>query len=189
MASSVFSRLSNIQLPQRLRGGMIEKGLTYWKNIFIDYKMVFEETIQDMRNRPVRASIIGAILVSMGYAAKHNPKESDYVDQLIETNNKLARVPEVLRRKPAYEYIDGVLDLYDKGFLRHQSLGLFSVIYVANYNRGNELFQAQCDYLKPSWRSYITERIVDVGFLDQFHWMQRQMVDYDISETEYGSLK
>lgn len=183
--NSIKTKLSNVQLPKRLRGGMIENSLSYLKNVFNDYKMVYLDTIQDIRDRPVRAGVIGYILLSSAYLMKHNPNENDYVDQLIDSSNKLSRVPETTRKNVSYEYLRQIYDYNNQKVLRYQSFGLFTVVYRVNYGPELDLYQAQCNYLKPSWRTLFTERIIDVGILNRFHWMEHMLQDYDINDEEF----
>ena len=178
---SVLTKLPKFELPQRLRGGAIEKSATYLHNIYLDYKAVFMETRQDIRNRPLRSTIIGGILVGLGYLMRHNPSEDDFLMQLVQCNNKLLRVQESSRNPTSYQHIEQLATLNDQKILRHQSLGFFSVIYRADFSRENDLYMAQCKFLRPSLKSYFTERIVDVGILDEFQLMKNKMIDYDVS--------
>ena len=82
----VTTRLSKIELPQRLRGGAIENAVKYLRNVYRDYESVVLETRQDIRDRPLRAAVIGSILAGLGYLMKHNPNEEDFVGQLTELN-------------------------------------------------------------------------------------------------------
>lgn len=174
-------KLPKLELPQRLRGGAIENATNYMKHVASDYKAVFLEAKQNARNRPVKATIIGGILCGLGYLMRHNPNEEDFLGQLVEHNNKLTRVPPPLRNPVAFEHIYELAKMNDERILRHQSLGFFSVIYRHNNSSDTDLFSAQCKYLRPSWKSYLTERIVDIGILNEYQLMKYKMTDYDVS--------
>lgn len=179
---TAFRKINNITLPKRLRGGFIENSFNYVQNVYLDYKTVYFDTIQDIRQRPFRASLIGGFLASIFYSMKHNPTYDDFQIQLIKSNNKLSRVPESIRNRSSCDYIHEIFQKNNKQLLRHRSFGIFSVVYSADYSISNDLFQFQCKYLKPSWKDTITERLVDIGFLDTFWYMNYKMIDYDISE-------
>lgn len=178
---SLVSKLPQPKLPDRLKGGLIEGGVKYLGNVAHDYKSVYLDTRQDMRNRPLRATVIGGVLLTLGYLMRTNPGEEEFIGQLVTSNNALARVPENLRNPDAYEQVYEVAKLRDEKLLRHQSLGFFSLIYREDNPPETSNFSAQCKYLRPSFKSYLTERIVDVGILNEYRLLKHKMIDYDIS--------
>lgn len=178
---SLLGRLPQPRLPDRLKGGVIESAVKYLRNVAHDYKSVYLETRQDMRDRPLRATVIGSALLGLAYLAHHNPTEEEFIGQLVTANNQLARVPPPLRNPVAYGHVYEVAKLQDERLLRHQSLGFLSVIYREDNSPETANFAAQCKYLRPSFRSYLTERIVDVGVLGQYRMLKHRMTDYDVS--------
>ncbi|KAH7640770.1 hypothetical protein HUG17_8239 [Dermatophagoides farinae] len=187
--SLITKRYRNFTLlPERLKGGIIENSINYLRNVGNDYKNVYLETIQDIRKRPLKASIIGAILISGGYCIQHNPSFDDFQTQLIDSNNRLSRVPQSIRNQTSCQYVHRLFRMNDKQLLRHQSFGLFSIIYISNHSSGNSLFQYQCKYLKPEWRTTISQRIIDIGFIDRFHFLYHKMNDYDVNHKEFDKL-
>lgn len=181
---TAFRKLNHLTLPKRLRGGFIENSLNYVQNVYLDYKTVYFDTIKDIQQRPFRASLIVGCLTSILYSMKHNPTYDDFQIQLINSNNQLSRVPESIRNRSSCDYIHELFQKNNKQLLRHRSFGVFSVIYTADYSTSNDLFQAQCKYLKPSWKDTLLEHLVDIGFLDRFWYMNYKMIDYDIKEEE-----
>ena len=182
---SILGKVPKFKLPERLRGGMIENATNYIRNVYLDYRSVFLDTCQDARDRPLRAGIIGSSLLGLLYLGKHNPSEENFVEQMIEYNNNISRVPESILNKRSSRHIDEVFTLFDQKLLRHQSLGIFSVIYRVDHAPDTDLFMAQCKYIRPTWKSYLTERIVDVGILDIYQWMRYNMIDYDVNTNEW----
>lgn len=159
--------------------------VNYLRHVKNDYKSVAIDTRNDIRARPFRATLIGSCLVAAAYCARRNPTRDDFVDQLIDSNNRLSRVTSTTLNANSYEHIHSLFTLHNQKLLRYQSLGLFSVIYRADETEGVDLFEANCKYLRPTFRSYFTSRIVDIGFLGQFQRMRRQMIDYDVNEAEW----
>ncbi|KAH9420527.1 hypothetical protein DERP_000953 [Dermatophagoides pteronyssinus] len=183
------SRISLItkrfKLPERLKGGMIENSINYLRNVGNDYKHVYLETLQDIRKRPLKASIIGTILISGGYCIQHNPSFDDFQMELIDSNNRLSRVPSTIRNEKSCQYVHRLFRMNDKQILRYQSFGLFSIIYISDQSIDNCLFKYQCRYIKPEWRTFFTERFVDIGFVDRFHYLDYKMNDYDVNHKEF----
>ncbi|OTF79340.1 hypothetical protein BLA29_005466 [Euroglyphus maynei] len=149
----VKSKLSlNFRLPERLKGGIIENSINYLRNVGNDYKNVYLETLQDIRKRPLKATIIGSILLSGGYCIVHNPTFDDFQMQLIDSNNCISRVPQSICNQKSRQYVHHLFCMNNKQILRYQSF---------------------------EWRTFFTERIIDVGFLGRFHYLEHKMKDYD----------
>ena len=68
------------------------------------------------------------------------------------------------------------------GVLAHRSFIIFSIIYRMHVN--SELREFGATYLRPRWVEYL-DRIVDVGWLGRWYYMEEAMVDYDINEDEW----
>ncbi|XP_075589600.1 uncharacterized protein LOC124496283 [Dermatophagoides farinae] len=160
--SLITKRYRNFTLlPERLKGGIIENSINYLRNVGNDYKNVYLETIQDIRKRPLKASIIGAILISGGYCIQHNPSFDDFQTQLIDSNNRLSRVPQSIRNQTSCQYVHRLFRMNDKQLLRHQSF---------------------------EWRTTLSQRIIDIGFIDRFHFLYHKMNDYDVNHKEFDKL-
>lgn len=178
---------AKMTLPERLRGGNIENMVNYVKNVCFDYKSVYLDTKQDVRDRPLKAFLVGLGLLFSGYSIKHNPNYDSFESQLVDYNNQLSRVPSPILNDVSSEHISTVFMLHNQRVLRLQSFGLFSILYRDDHSFGADVYFAQCDYLKPTWKSYFTSRIVDIGFLDTFWIMRHKMKDYDIRQEEWTS--
>jgi hypothetical protein len=73
-----------------------------------------------------------------------------------------------------------------KGVLRHQSLGVFSVMWNDKENEETGVFSTNCQYIKPRWTEIVRDRIVDVGFVGQWWLLEKNMRDFDINPSEWG---
>ena len=78
--------------------------------------------------------------------------------------------------------MDTIRKLDREGRLGHQSFFLFSVVYSAHVN--TDLCEFSKTYLSPRWSEYL-DRIVDVGCLGKWYYMDNAMLDYDINEDEW----
>ena len=177
-------RLSEISLPDKLRGGSIERSVEYLKQVAIDYKQVVIDTVQECRNRPLKASAYGSLLGFVGYCMATNPNEHDLREQLLESQNNLSSVPPTLQNRNSCEYVLTLSELKNQKLLNYQSFGLFSVLYLTDWPKECCLYLNQCQYLRPKFISYV-DRIVDIGFVNKFRLLDTRMTDYDVNDNEW----
>ena len=180
-------RLSSISLPERLRGGSIERSVEYLKQVAIDYKQVFVDTYKESRDRPLKASVYGSLLAFVGYCMATNPDEHDLEEQLLESQNNLSSVPQSIQNKNSCDYVLTLNELKNQRILNYQSLGLFSVLYLSDWPKNCCLYVNQCQYLKPKFSSYF-DRIVDIGFVNKFRLLDTKMTDYDVNDNEWQQI-
>ena len=69
-----------------------------------------------------------------------------------------------------------------EGRLAYRSFLLFSVVYSAHEN--SELREFSKTFLAPRWLEYL-DRVVDVGVLGRWHYLENAMLDYDVNEDEW----
>ena len=178
-------RLSSITLPERLRGGSIEKGVEYLKQVIIDYKQVFIDTRQECRDRPLKASVYGSAIALVVYCMATNPDERDFRQQLIESQNNLSSVPKPLQNRNSSDFVLSMTELKNQKLLNYQSLGLFSVLYLSDWPKRCDLFVNHCQYISPKISSYFFDRIIDIGFVNKFRLLDINMTDYDVNDNEW----
>lgn len=104
MAEPLTSRLPSLPgLPQRLKGGRIERGgkyvFNYWKQVAIDYKAALGEVYTGALAKPKKAALISSFLASCAYMNKTNPTFRDFEDRWREFNILLIGVSEAIRNK------------------------------------------------------------------------------------------
>jgi len=175
-------------LPERYRGGRVERWAEYWKGLYADYRNVAVDTYADCKNRPFRTSVIASGLGFLYYAAKTNPDERSFRDRyLLNCNRFLVTLPTV--RNPAtQEYLRFVARSFNEGLVRRFSFGIFSIMWVDNFEESVDLYASQCTYLKPEYLTF-HERIIDVGFLGKWHLMNKRMIDYDVNPDEWKNTE
>ena len=66
-APSIFSRFG---LPDKLKGGRIEKYVNYWKGVARDYRESTNDIIVGSRNKPLKAIAYSSTLLTLYYLQK-----------------------------------------------------------------------------------------------------------------------
>lgn len=137
----------------------------------------------DPTNNHMLFLVLGASL----YISMHNPDEVSFRDNMIKYNLKLMLLGEPIRNPVAVEHIERLQRYYNEGIIRRINLGIWSLIWIDNYDEDCSSYKAVCSYLKPRYITFYN-RIVDVGFLDKWWVLENKMKDYDVNETEFNSL-
>lgn len=65
--NKVINKVKDYEMPKRFKGTIVERWGYYWKNVYIDYREVVVDTINDCKARPIRASIFATVLGSAYY--------------------------------------------------------------------------------------------------------------------------
>ncbi|XP_055546579.1 mitochondrial import inner membrane translocase subunit Tim29 [Wyeomyia smithii] len=179
--ADIQSRINSITFPEKYKGTIWEKWAMYWKNLLMDYKEVILDTGRTMQQRPVRSAVYVTLLGSTYYCCVNNPSETDFAERFRQCRNELALVHPTCQNPETTSHILFLQQAYNEGIVRRISLGVVSFIWLDNFDRGVAIYKAICPYLKPR---YITfhERIIDIGFNNEWWLLKRKMVDYDINE-------
>ena len=107
------SRFRLPDLPERLRGGRVEKWADFWKNVLRDYGEAVVEVRDGSVKRPLRAACIAGALGGAWYLNKQNPDERSFRDSFAAFSHELALVPQsIMNRYSARleESVRGALD-------------------------------------------------------------------------------
>lgn len=166
-------------LPDKYKGGVVEKWALYWRQLGIDYGEVLVGIGRFTRDRPLRAAAYAAIGTALYQCAEHNPTRSDYMLALRHRTADMVLVDERCQRPESREFMRSVEQQLNEGQLRHIGLGVLSLMWRADYDEGLALYKTQCTYTVPQWRTF-TDRIVDVGFCGQWWVLRRKLIDYDV---------
>ncbi|OXU24874.1 hypothetical protein TSAR_011918 [Trichomalopsis sarcophagae] len=156
--------------------------VNYWKNLYTDYKEVALDIVKECRERPIKASIYATIAGGSYYCAKHNPDEVSFREQLISSSLKIGLVGEPIRNPVSVFYTKWLEQCYNEGIIRRLNLGVISFVWLDNYDKGCALYKTVCPYLKPRYVTFY-QRIVDVGFLDNWWILDNSMTDYDVNDS------
>lgn len=162
--------------------------VNYLKNLANDYKSVALDTVQDCKDRPVKATLYGGLLSFLFAAYKTNPDEASFREQLIDAYVDMGLVNPVVRNPAAYEHVDHLNQLDSARVLKSINFAFFTLIVRLDYDPKCGVYVSQCDYLKPSYFSYLTERVVDVGVLGSWRVLNHKLRDYDVNPAEWNDV-
>lgn len=180
--NAIQSKVINFEVPERYKGTVVEKWMTYWKGVVRDYKDVFVDVGKFMKEKPLRSSIYGGLGGIAVYSFKHNPSESDFIDQLRVHNNKMILVDPICHNPTSSQYSIFIERCYNEGIIRRLNIGIGSFLWLDNYDRAISLYKATCKYTKPELLTW-HDRIIDVGLWDKWWKLDDKMIDYDINEN------
>jgi len=157
----------------------------YFGNIYNDYRTVAVEATQDAKQHPFKTSAYFASLSVAAYFIKTNPTKQQFESQVTECSNDIAVVGEPIRNPDSDKHIQHLTCCANAGLLRRTTFGLFSVMWTDNYDSSVDVYEARCKLLKVSWAQW-PERIVDIGILGRWRWLEQAMIDYDINPAEWS---
>ncbi|XP_027237089.1 mitochondrial import inner membrane translocase subunit Tim29 [Penaeus vannamei] len=194
MFTSAVRRLSSlsvkepwrVRLPEKWKGGYIEKWGNYWVGVAQDYKEVAVDVVKDTYKYPVKAAFYYSLIGGTLYAFNTNPDERDFQSTLQTYMNESAMLSESIRNPEVDAHFQYLVDCYNHGLVRRLSIGLFSFLWVDNYSKVCGVFKSRCDYLKPRYLTF-HERIMDIGFLGQWWVIDKKMEEFDINPNEWIS--
>ena len=153
-----------------------------------DYKEVGKEILQDMKSHPVKSSVYMGTIGTIIYFNKHNPTEDSFRHQLQNNANDLLLLSDLIRNPDSDNHIQKLVRSYNEGLVRRLSLGVCSFMWLDNYDKDVDVYQARCKSLKVGWLE-MKDRIIDVGVLDRWIYMEKAMIDYDINPVEWEELE
>ena len=159
--------------------------MNYLNSYYQDYKAVAVETKNDIKSHPIKASFCLLGFGILGFFHKTVPDEASFLDKFLESTTELAIVGEKIRNPETVAFMRSIVQHQNKERLHYTNFGLFSIVWFSDHGNGVDLFEAHCQHLQPKWRQY-RDRIVDVGVLGQWVWIQQYMHDYDINPDEWG---
>lgn len=174
----------DFQIPERAKGTVVEKWIKYWEGLINDYVEVFRDTAEESRNKPLKTAALVAAGSFITFAIYNNPTEQDYRDRVIYYQNLYGLVGKPIRNPGAEVYLKSLENSFNYRLIRRFSLGVCSVIWLDNYDPGLGIYKAQCEYLKPKYVTF-HERIIDIGFLNKFWALEKNMEDYDVNPNEW----
>lgn len=188
LTQAVKTRLNAIEtsvsnkfvFPEKYKGTIYEKWATYWRQLGVDYKDVFVNVAQQMKEKPILASIYCTTGVALTYCVKNNPSEEDFRIQLLNYNAEVVLVNDACLNDNATDYIKFIEKSYNQGILRHLSLGFISFLWLDDYSSDASLYKATCKYTGPQYLNF-HERVIDVGFLNKWWNLSKKMTDYDVN--------
>ena len=135
---------------------------------------------RQLAHEPLFISVIGAVL----YAAETNPNERTFNQDVLTATSDSVMVSLANRNPVTEKHLKFLSSCYNEGVVRHLSLGIFSFIWIDNFDKNCAFYPAQCEYLQAGVSDFHL-RAVDFGFLGKWWNLQRYMSDFDINHSEF----
>ncbi|XP_011495796.1 PREDICTED: uncharacterized protein C19orf52 homolog [Ceratosolen solmsi marchali] len=169
---------------EKVKGSFLQNWLNYWKNVYYDYKEVAINISKESKEHPIKTTIYTIFAGIIYYGIKHNPDEITFREQVISSSLKLGQVGEQIRNPISACYVKWLEQCYNEGILRRLNLGIISIMWLNNYDNKCALYKTICPYLKPQFVT-LHQRIIDIGFLDNWWILKNSMIDYDVNDDEH----
>ncbi|XP_019769948.1 mitochondrial import inner membrane translocase subunit Tim29 [Dendroctonus ponderosae] len=165
---------------EKIKGTILEKWVKYWKVVAKDYQDVALNVKQEIKQKPLKSTVFFTGSAFLGLCLHLNPDLKSFRSKYIESANNLSLVPLTLANPRSVEHLKHIERCFNRKFIRYQNLGLFSIMWVDKRSKECDSYESNCSYLKvPFWN--VSSRILDVGFLNVWWIISRQMLDYDIN--------
>ncbi|KAK7508321.1 hypothetical protein BaRGS_00000560 [Batillaria attramentaria] len=189
MASSatrarMFLTKFQLKMPEKWKGGRLERIARYFQNIANDYKAAVLEMAEDMKASPRKSAFYLAVLGTGALLAKTNPSEVSFRATVTENAQDLMMLGDPIRNYKSDRYVQRLQEAYLEGTLRYTNCGLFSLIWIAGFDPAVSKYEARCKQVKPRWTEF-HKQVVDIGVLGRWRMIHRAMQDYDINPDEW----
>lgn len=182
--NTVRSLWSKPVIPEKLKGGRLEKIGTYFKNIIDDYRDVAKETVKDMKEKPVKSGAYISLITASLVLWKTNPGETEYHSRLTESVTDLMLVGERIRNPKSEAVINQLASYANDGRLRCYNIGICSLMCLKSHGPEVKLYSANCKYVQPHWTEFY-KTIVDVGVFGKWVKLEEAMKDFDVNPDEW----
>jgi hypothetical protein len=166
----------------------------YLKTIYRDYKDVAVHTVKTANDKPFTALGYGLLLSALLVFYKKNPSMQDYVDVRRDMFNEILMCGSTYSKRSHF-YLKELNRLDNLEQLEYRSFVLFSVIMVKKFSARDATYEKNCAQLNtpnkysifnlPNRTLLFISRIIDVGFCDEWYFLNKNMRDFDVDEQEW----
>jgi hypothetical protein len=167
----------------------------YLKTIYLDYKDVVVHTGKQAGEKPFKALAYGLLMSAMLVSYKKNPDLRDYQNIRKELCNDLLMCG-TTHSKRSHFYLNELNRLDNLEQLEYKSCVFFSLIMVKKFSAHEATYEKNCTQLNspnkfnifnaPNTALKLVSRIIDIGFLDEWYFLSKNMKDYDVNELEWN---
>lgn len=157
------------------------------RSLASDYREAFREMVLGAWERPVKASVYGALLGGAWVCFRTKPDRSSFEAGLLERSGQLGLLSPWIRNASSDGHVQRLMKLRNEGRLQYLSLGVFTLVYHSDFDPDVMLYEAQCSNLSVPWRE-LPQRMLDVGFIGRWWILDSKMKDYDVNEEEFKHL-
>ena len=159
--------------------------VNYFITLAKDYKATLIEIKEKSIKRPFGTCFWIGFAGYLIYLSTDNPNEISFFDQLITSQNSLITVGEDLRNPSSSSHIFFLNQCVRERTLTRLDLCILSLMFRHDIDQDCALLHNSCNYLKPSYLNYLTERLIDIGFAGKWRILEHKMIDYDINPREW----
>lgn len=169
----------------------------YVKGVMRDYKEVGKDTLKTMNDKPFKSLGYGLFISSMLIFYKKNPTKMDYDAKRLEMHNELIMCGPTHSNRSEY-YLNEISKLDNLGLIEYRSFLFFSLILVRKFTEADCNYDKLCAQLNNpnkfnifnSFNIFLRfiSRIIDIGYCDQWHFLNKYLKDYDVLEKEWVSI-
>ena len=156
------------------------------KNIITDYVEVSKDIATGLKKSPVKSSlwlVLGGFITAF---YKKCPNLSCYRSDVIEYCNELGLCAEGARSGQAKSYVDRVSTLLHDDQVQYVSLGVVAIVMQRPSSPRCKNYHETCPHLRPRiWRLH--DRVLDIGVWNQWVYLERNMLNFDINESEFST--
>ncbi|KAI6655545.1 hypothetical protein LOD99_2044 [Oopsacas minuta] len=152
-------------------------------NILTDYAETFRSFGKYFRDNPIKCSISSSAFLLLAYFTYHCPDKYSYANEIISNTNEISLLPYRLRKRTTQDQIFHLMLLLDQGSICTFSIGPCRIAYKRRTPFNNRLYYFNSKFLIPSHLTFL-DRILDIGFMNKWWFMDKFMLDYDVSDEE-----
>lgn len=66
------------KIGEKVKGTIFENWFKFWKNVFIDYREMIKDVRADVKEKPVKATLLLTGFGFLGVCSKLNPSEASF---------------------------------------------------------------------------------------------------------------
>ncbi|XP_043658622.1 mitochondrial import inner membrane translocase subunit Tim29 [Drosophila teissieri] len=169
-----------IQMPERFKGTFVEKWVQYWNGLVRDYTEVAVGVVRESYTKPKKALLYGTGMLFVYQAGLKNPGEEAFMTLLRGATNRMITVPAELQNPVSADYLLTLERAINQKKLRLLSLGICTILWVDLYDEDDCTYPAICEYTNVGVFNF-HERIIDVGFWNQYWRLKWKMHNYDVN--------
>lgn len=193
-------RSMTLKLPKKFEGTIVERWANYWRGLLRDYRgrklakiLLFFGLIDifildvgidsytTIKSNP-KKSIVYASFAGLMYSSyRTNPNKMDFRDQLTNIENFIGLVPESSQNPEVISYVKNLNQSISSNTVRITSLGLFSLMWIADHSVEQATFDATCKYLRPEIDTFLTDRVIGFGFWGKWWNLYKMTENYDVN--------
>ncbi|XP_066929015.1 mitochondrial import inner membrane translocase subunit Tim29-like [Clytia hemisphaerica] len=157
-------------------------------DMYRDYTQALKDTVGVIKEKPIKCTVYGTLLTLSVYCNHRNPDMGSYRQSLLDASNEHTLLSDSIRNKKSADEVKKLMKYVAEDRLQLIHFGVFSVILLNDHSKYHDAYDKHCSTIQSRW-IYIDEwkeRIKDVGFLDKWYFLERNMIDFDVNEDEFN---